>query len=90
MLITSLENDKIKKCLKLKDKKYRDLYNEFLVEGEHLVIEAYRSGLLEEIFILEDEVTMLDAPITYVSKEIIKAFLRCVKEIIAALTENNQ
>ena len=27
MLITSLDNDKIKKCLKLKDKKYRDLYN---------------------------------------------------------------
>ena len=73
MLITSLENDKIKKCLKLKDKKYRDLYNEFLVEGEHLVIEAYRSGLLDEIFILEDEVTMLDAPITYVSLDIVKA-----------------
>ncbi len=73
MLITSLENDKIKKCLKLRDKKYRDLYNEFLVEGEHLVIEAYRSGLLEEILILEDEVTILDAPITYVSNDIIKA-----------------
>lgn len=74
MLITSLENDKIKKCLKLKDKKYRDLYNQFLVEGEHLVIEAYRSGLLDEIFIKEDEVTMLDVPITYISEEIVKAF----------------
>jgi len=73
MLITSLDNDKIKKCLKLKDKKYRDLYNEFLVEGEHLVIEAYRSGLLEEILIKKDEVTMLDAPITYISDEIVKA-----------------
>ena len=65
MLITSLENDKIKKCIKLKDKKYRDLYNEFLVEGEHLVIEAYRSGLLEEILIKQDEVTMIDSEITY-------------------------
>lgn len=72
MLITSLENDKIKKCLKLKEKKYRDMYNEFLVEGEHLVIEAYRSGLLEEILLKEDEVTMLDKEITYVSEEIIK------------------
>jgi len=35
MLITSLDNDKIKKYIKLKEKKYRDLYNEFLVEGEH-------------------------------------------------------
>ena len=73
MLITSLENDKIKKCLKLRDKKYRDLYNEFLVEGEHLVLEAYRKGLLEEILIEQDSVTMLDVPITYISGDIVKA-----------------
>ena len=73
MVITSLENDKIKKYIKLKDKKYRDEYNEFLVEGEHLVIEAYRSGLLEEILILESEVTMLDVPITYIGSDIVKA-----------------
>ena len=72
MLITSLENDKIKKCIKLKEKKYRDLYNEFLVEGEHLVIEAYRSGLLEEVLLEADAVTMLDTDITYVTDEIIK------------------
>ncbi len=71
MLITSLENEKIKKCMKLKEKKYRDLYQEFLVEGEHLVIEAYRSGLLEEILLEEDSVTVLDAPITSVTKEIL-------------------
>ena len=72
MLITSLENDKIKKCIKLKDKKYRDQYNEFLVEGDHLVIEAYRSGLLEEILIKDDVVNMLDVEITYITEEIIK------------------
>lgn len=71
MLITSLDNDKIKKYIKLKEKKYRDLYNEFIVEGEHLVIEAYRSGLLQEILIDQDEVTVLDVPITYVTKEIL-------------------
>lgn len=71
MLITSLENEKIKKCMKLKEKKYRDLYQEFLVEGEHLVIEAYRSGLLEEILLEEDSVTVLDVPITSVTKEIL-------------------
>ena len=73
MLITSLENDKIRKYLKLKDKKYRDEYGIFLVEGEHLVIEAYRSGILEEILIKESEVTMLDVPITYISNEIVNA-----------------
>lgn len=71
MLITSLENEKIKKYIKLKEKKYRDYYQEFLVEGEHLVIEAYRSGLLEEILLEQEEVTMLDKPITYVTKEIL-------------------
>lgn len=71
MLITSLENEKIKKYIKLKEKKYRDFYQEFLVEGEHLVIEAYRSGLLEEILLEQEEVTMLDKPITYVTKEIL-------------------
>ena len=71
MLITSLDNDKIKKLIKLKEKKYRDQYNEFIVEGEHLVIEAYRSNLLEEVFIEQDEVTLLNCDITYVTKEII-------------------
>lgn len=71
MLITSLENDKIKKYLKLKEKKYRDEYGMFLVEGEHLVVEAYRTGLLQEILIDQDEVTVLDSEITYVTKEIL-------------------
>ena len=71
MLITSLDNDRIKKLIKLKEKKYRDQYNEFIVEGEHLVIEAYRSNLLEEVFIEQDEVTLLNCDITYVTKEII-------------------
>lgn len=71
MLITSLDNEKIKRLIKLKEKKYRDEYNEFIVEGEHLVIEAYRSGLLEEIFIEEDEVTLLPLDVTYVTKEIL-------------------
>lgn len=71
MLITSLDNDKIKKLIKLKEKKYRDEFDEFVVEGEHLIIEAYRSGLLEEIYIEQDEVTLLNVDITYVTKEIL-------------------
>ena len=49
MLITSIENDKIRRIMKYKEKKYRDIDKMFLVEGEHLVIEAYKAGLLEEI-----------------------------------------
>ena len=39
MLITSVDNNKIKNYLKLKQKKYRDSEKLFMVEGEHLVLE---------------------------------------------------
>ena len=62
MLITSLENERIKNYIKLKSKKYRDLTNSFIVEGEHLVLEAYRAGLLEEIIIEQSSVFPIDLP----------------------------
>lgn len=56
MLITSLDNDKVKKYIKLKDKKYRDKTGEFIVEGSHLVLEAYKHGLIKELILEKDEV----------------------------------
>ena len=56
MLITSLDNDKVKKYIKLKDKKYRDKTGKFIVEGSHLVLEAYKQGLVEELILEKDEV----------------------------------
>ena len=53
MVITSLDNEKVKKYTKLKKKKYRDEYGEFIVEGMHLVLEAFKSGIIEEL-IMED------------------------------------
>ena len=44
MVITSLENEKIKNYAKLKDKKYRDITNTFIVEGFHLVQEAFKKA----------------------------------------------
>ena len=37
MVITSLDNKKIKDVVKLQNKKYRDLTNTFVVETTHLV-----------------------------------------------------
>ena len=51
MIYTSLNNEKIKKIRKLKEKKYRDQTNLFLIEGEHLIKEAYSSNVLEEVFL---------------------------------------
>lgn len=72
MVITSFDNDKVKYLKKLSKKKYRDLYNEFLVEGRHLVIEAYKHNMLKEIILCEGEVTPFDVPYTVVSYEVIK------------------
>lgn len=72
MIITSLDNKKIKDLAKLKQKKHRDLTNRFLVEGEHLIQEAAKSNLLEEIILIEDYDTDISMNKTYVSKEVMK------------------
>lgn len=72
MLITSLDNERVKKYRKLRDKKYRDRLNLFLVEGWHLVLEAYRAGLVEEVILTEEVTCELKVPKIYVTEEIIK------------------
>jgi TrmH family RNA methyltransferase len=71
VLITSLDNDRIKGYLKLKDRKYRKKTNTFIVEGRHLVLEAYKAGKIIELILEKDEVLPLDLPIVYVTNEII-------------------
>lgn len=73
MVITSINNNKIKEINKLKEKKYRDSSNSFLVEGEHLVIEAYRENLIKELIVLDDSDFILDGiPTVKVSREVMK------------------
>ena len=72
MVITSLENEKVKEFVKLQKKKYRDLTNKYIVEGEHLVIEADKANLIEEIILLENEEYNYDYPVCYVTYDILK------------------
>ncbi len=72
MIITSINNEKIKEIKKLNDKKYRDLSNLFIVEGEHLVKEAYNSNCLKEVICLENVDLDIDVKTTYVKENIIK------------------
>ena len=44
MVISSLENQRVKSLVKLQQKKYRDLENVYLVEGWHLVEEAIKDN----------------------------------------------
>ena len=46
MLITSTDNKKIKEIVKLKQKKYRNLENKFIIETENLIEEAYLENRL--------------------------------------------
>ena len=55
MQIESVNNPKIKNLIKLKEKKYRDLTNTFIVEGDHLVREALKKDLVIEIYSLSEE-----------------------------------
>ncbi len=70
MHIESTSNQRIKETNKLKQKKYRDESGLFLIEGYHLVEEAYKAGILKEVFTTSN--INLDVPITYVTEEIIK------------------
>jgi RNA methyltransferase, TrmH family len=71
MLITSLDNQKIKDWKKLNDRKYREKTGLFLVEGLHLVLEAYKRGYINELILEQDEIVPIDVPTTYVTNEII-------------------
>ena len=48
MVITSLDNDKIKNICKLNKKKYRDSMGLYLIEGEHLVLEASKYDVIDD------------------------------------------
>ena len=55
MVITSKDNEKIKHIKKLKEKKYRDMYNEYLIEGIKIVEEAIRENVnIKTIIICDD------------------------------------
>lgn len=71
-IITSLQNNKIKELNKLKEKKYRDETNLFLVETSHLVEEAYKTNQLVEIIATPEFVNEYDINTTYVSEEVMK------------------
>ena len=72
MVITSLDNSKIKDLIKLQMKKYRDISNTYLVEGEHLIEEAYKANVLLEVILVEDSFIDIDVPKTYVNHNVMK------------------
>lgn len=72
MIYTSINNEKIKNIKKLNSKKYRNEFNSFLVEGEHLVEEAYKKGLLTCLILEENINYSLDVETIKVSRDVLK------------------
>lgn len=72
MIYSSVQNDKIKEIKKLNQKKYRDETGKFLVEGEHLVLEAHKMKFLEELIVLENYDFKLDIKTSYVTNQVLK------------------
>ena len=71
MVISSMDNDRVKKYKKLKKRKYRDEYKEFIVEGLHSVREAFRSGIIVELILEEGVDLPFESPYVYVTRDII-------------------
>ncbi|HOZ54822.1 MAG TPA: RNA methyltransferase [Clostridia bacterium] len=65
-IITSKDNEYIKEIKKLQEKKYRDLYKKFIVEGNRIIEDAIKENAnIETIVICEDCVKNLDKKLMY-------------------------
>jgi len=76
-LITSIQNEQVKKWRKLHRKKYRNQMQCFLVEGFHLIEEAIKSGFKLDVIIVSERVEIPESwkglPIAHVTNEVLLA-----------------
>ena len=72
MVISSLENQRVKDLVKLQQKKHRDLTGTYLVEGYHLLEEAIKAEAVLEVILLEGEEEVVNFPCTYVTSDVMK------------------
>lgn len=82
--LTSVNNQYIKYLYKLHEKKYRDQEKKFLVEGEHLVMEAYKTNNLEAVIFSNPKYELDGVNSIFVSDNIIDklAFTKTPQKII--------
>ena len=71
-MIDSVNNEKVKYFKRLRDKKYILEEKKYIVESEHLVEEAYKSGLLLEVITSKSDVNY-DIKTTLVSEKVLKS-----------------
>ena len=77
-IITSSNNNFIKEIKKLRQKKYRQKLNKFIIESKKLILEAISSGYeVENIFVVEGKSSLFDDEI-YVSEKLFDAITSMV------------
>ncbi|SRX66484.1 RNA methyltransferase [Mycoplasma mycoides subsp. capri] len=71
-VISSVSNPKIKEILKLKDRKHRNKQKLFIVEGFHMIMEAYNDQIIKTLLgtskaleILKDEIPNIEQVIEF-------------------------
>ncbi|QTX02659.1 23S rRNA methyltransferase [Candidatus Phytoplasma luffae] len=86
-MIISKNNPQFKKLKKLSFKKYRDLYQEFLVFGNHLVEEALKAKIVLELY-----TTSLNGQGTLISENLMKELNnnKIIYKICAVCKKNNK
>lgn len=91
MIYSSVHNDKIKELKNLNNKSSRDEKGLFLVEGEHLIIEAYKKNLLKEIIVLDNYNIDINVPKIVVTENVMKyiSSLTTIPKIIGVCQKIN-
>ncbi|MGS0972053.1 MAG: TrmH family RNA methyltransferase [Candidatus Izemoplasmataceae bacterium] len=70
MEITSVNNPLIKETVKLYQKKRRDELNQFIVEGDHLYLEAKKRGLVKQVF--TTDTSLVGDDVVHVSSNVLE------------------
>ena len=84
-MITSNNNEKVKHFVKLRNSKGIKEYGLYIVEGEHLVTEAIKMGIVKELILLEGYEITTTIKTTYVNNQVLKkiSLLDSVPKIMA-------
>lgn len=69
--ISSVKNERIKQFAKLKEKKYRDVSRQFLIEGEHLIQEALRHNLVDVLLYSKEHFFAFDGECISVTQPVL-------------------
>lgn len=71
-MIESVNNERVKYYKKLREKKYILKEKKYIVEGEHLVEEAIKKGLCEEIILLYNKEYKTNLKVTTISEKVLQ------------------